>query len=90
MVDEARKIKYPPQWHARTGIREDGSFEIGSLPGGLKSSRCAAGHVSANGPSRFQMRYPQSTGSEPTTSPSPSAWSRPRLEVQVADDKEIP
>jgi len=51
----------PPQWHAWTTIREDGSFDIGSLPtGDLEIVALCNGFVSTNGPGQFpSMHYPQ-------------------------------
>ena len=82
----------PPQWHAWTAIREDGGFEIGSLPeGDLEIVALCSGYVSTNGPGQSKLRYPQkhrlgtndiaiTIGMEPTA----------RLEVQVSDDKGNP
>ncbi|WP_237712469.1 hypothetical protein, partial [Pedosphaera parvula] len=82
----------PPQWHAWTEVREDGSFEIGSLPSGdLEMVALCDGFVSTNGPGKFQMRYPQkhvlgtndltiTIGMEPTV----------RLKVLVTDDQGKP
>jgi hypothetical protein len=82
----------PPQWHAWTAIREDGGFELGSLPQGtLELVALCQGFVSTNGPGQFQIRYPQihqlgsndiavSIGMEATA----------RLEVRVTDDRGNP
>jgi hypothetical protein len=82
----------PPQWHAWTEVRGDGSFEIGSLPpGDLEVVALCNGFVSTNGPGKFQMRYPQkhvlgtndltiTIGMEPTV----------QLEVLVTDDQGKP
>jgi hypothetical protein len=82
----------PPQWHAWTTNREDGSFDFGSLPeGDLEIVVLCDGFVSTNGPGKFQMHYPQQhqlgtndlavrIGMEPTA----------RLEVTVLDDKGNP
>jgi hypothetical protein len=81
-----------PQWHAWTTIREDGSFEIDSLPAGdLEILALCDGYVSTNGPGKFKFRYPQkhvlgtndisiTIGMEPTA----------RLEVFVTDDQGKP
>ena len=77
----------PPQWHAWSDIKEDGSFAISSLPeGDLEIVAMCDGFVSTNGPGRSNMRYPQKysfgssnldlvIGMEPTA----------RLEVKVTD-----
>jgi hypothetical protein len=82
----------PPEWHAWRTIREDGSFEIESLPAGdLEIVALCHGFVSTNGPGQFKMRYPQkhvvgtndlaiTIGMEPTA----------RLEVRVTDEKGQP
>jgi len=80
----------PPQWHAWTAIRSDGTFDIGPLPAGvLEIVALCNGFVSTKGPGPSrQMRYPQkhvlgtndvniTMGLEPTAS----------LEVQVLDDQ---
>ncbi len=81
----------PPQWHAWTTIRDDGTFDVPSLPqGDLEIVALCAGFVSTNGPGQFKTvhRYPQKhvvrdkdlaiiVGMEPTA----------RLEVRVTDDK---
>ncbi len=83
---------YPPQWHAWTTVREDGNFEIPSLPqGDLEVLALCSGFVSTNGPGKFHMRYPQkhvlgtndlniTVGMEPTA----------RLEVRVTDNQGKP
>ena len=82
----------PPQWHGWAAVREDGNFEISSLPeGDLEIVALTDGFVSTNGPGQFQFRYPQkhslgtnditiTIGMEPTA----------RLEVLVTDDKGHP
>lgn len=82
----------PPQWHAWTRIREDGNFEISSLPQGeLEIVALCHGYVSTNGPGRSNLRRPQkhrlgtndiaiTMGMERTA----------RLEVQVTDDQGHP
>lgn len=83
----------PPQWHAWTSIREDGSFDIGSLPAGeLEIVALCNGFVSTNGPGQSpSMHYPQklllgtndvtiTIGMERTAC----------LEVEVLDDKGNP
>jgi hypothetical protein len=51
----------PPQWHAWTPVRADGSFELASLPEGeLEIVALCNGFVSTNGPGQFRgMHYPQ-------------------------------
>lgn len=82
----------PPQWHAWAAVREDGGFEIPSLPqGDLEVLALCNGFVSTNGPGKFHMRYPQkhvlgtddlniAIGMEPTA----------RLEVRVTDNQGKP
>ena len=82
----------PPEWHAWTPVREDGTFEISSLPpGDLEIVALCDGFVSTNGPGQFQLRYPQThvlgandrtitIGMEPTA----------RLEVEVSDGQGDP
>lgn len=82
----------PPQWHAWATNREDGSFDLGSLPeGDLEIVVLCNGFVSTNGPGKFRFHYPQkhllgtndlaiTIGMEPTA----------RLEVRVTDDKGNP
>jgi hypothetical protein len=82
----------PPQWHAWTQVKEDGTFSISSLPpGDLEILAMCDGFVSTNGPGMFKMRYPQKhvldtndlnilVGMEPTA----------RLEVTVTDEKGRP
>ena len=82
----------PPTWHAWAKVRDDGGFEIASLPAGdLEIVALCDGFVSTNGPGKFGMRYPQKhllatndiaviLGMEPTA----------RLEVFVSDDKGKP
>jgi hypothetical protein len=82
----------PPQWHAWAAVREDGSFEIPSLPqGDLEVVALCNGFVSTNGPGKFHFRYPQkhvlgaddldiTIGMEPTA----------RLEVRVTDNQGKP
>lgn len=82
----------PPQWHGCGAVREDGSFEIASLPeGDLEIVALCNGYVSTNGPGQTRMHYPQkhvlstndlaiTIGMEPTA----------RLEVRVTDDKGKP
>ena len=82
----------PPTWHAWAKVRDDGGFEIASLPAGdLEIVALCDGFVSTNGPGQFKMRYPQKhvlatndiairLGMEPTA----------RLEVFVSDEKGKP
>lgn len=82
----------PPEWHAWAKVRDDGGFEITSLPAGdLEIVALCGGFVSTNGAGKFGFRYPQnhllgtnditiSMGMEPTA----------RLEVFVSDDKGKP
>jgi hypothetical protein len=50
----------PPTWHAWSSIREDGTFEIGSLPEGkLEIVALCDGYVSTNGPGETTFHYPQ-------------------------------
>jgi hypothetical protein len=50
----------PPEWHAWSSIREDGTFEIGSLPEGkLELVALCDGYVSTNGPGTTGFHYPQ-------------------------------
>jgi len=51
----------PPQWHAWTSVRDDGTFEISSLPAGeLEIVALCNGFVSTNGPGQSpSMHYPQ-------------------------------
>ena len=79
----------PPQWHAWSAIREDGSFDISSLPeGDLEVVALCNGFVNTNGPGKYKFIYPQkyvlgtndlaiTVGMEPTA----------RLEVHVTDDQ---
>jgi len=83
----------PPQWHAWTTIRSDGTFDIGPLPAGeLEIVALCNGFVSTNGPGQFQrLRYPQkhvlgTNDVEITMGMEPTAY----LEVQVLDDKGNP
>jgi len=82
----------PPTWHAWAKVRDDGGFEIASLPAGdLEIVALCDGFVSTNGAGKFKFRYPQNhvlgtndlaitMGMEPTA----------RLEVFVSDDKGKP
>jgi len=83
----------PPEWHAWSNIRADGTFDISSLPeGDLEIVALCDGFVSTNGPGQFpSMHYPQkyllgtndldvTVGMEPTAS----------LEVRVNDDQGKP
>lgn len=82
----------PPQWHAWSVIREDGSFDINSLPeGDLEVVALCDGFVNTNGPGKYKFIYPQkyalgtndlaiTVGMEPTA----------RLEVHVMDDEAKP
>jgi hypothetical protein len=82
----------PPEWHAWTTNREDGSFEFTNLPpGDLEIIALCQGFVSTNRPVAPQFRHPQkhllgtndlsiTVGMEPTA----------RLEVLVTDDKGNP
>jgi len=87
--DGQQPANSPPDWHAWTEVRPDGSFELHGLPEGqLELVAVCDGFVSTNGPGQFPtMHYPQkfslSTGDldvvlgmEPTAS----------LEVMVQDD----
>jgi hypothetical protein len=50
----------PPQWHAWTEAREDGSFRFASLPPGfLEISAICDGYISTNGPGQSGLRHPQ-------------------------------
>jgi hypothetical protein len=77
----------PPQWHAWSSIREDGTFEISSMPeGDLEVVVLCAGFVSTNGPGRQGTRAPQkydlgTNDLSITVGMKPTA----RLEVQVLD-----
>lgn len=78
----------PPQWHTWSEIREDGTFDIPSLPeGDLEVVVICRGYISTNGPGTTFMGYPQKhlmgtndlsivVGMEKTA----------RLEVHVSDD----
>ncbi len=82
----------PPEWHAWTTNREDGTFEFDSLPpGDLEILALCQGFVSTNRPIAPQFRHPQkhllgtnelfiTVGMEPTV----------RLEVIVTDDQGAP
>jgi hypothetical protein len=76
----------PPQWHGWSSVREDGSFEIPSLPeGDLEVVALCAGFVSTNGLASG-IRAPQkydlgSNDLSITVGMKPTA----RLEVQVLD-----
>ena len=82
----------PPQWHAWSAIREDGSFDLSSLPEGeLEVVALCNGFVNTNGPGKYKFIYPQkyvlgtndlaiTVGMEPTA----------RLEVRVMDDQGKP
>ena len=74
----------PPQWHAWTAIREDGSFEIASLPQGvLELVALCQGFVSTNYPQKYPVVTNDITvtiGMEPTA----------RLEIRVTDDRGNP
>jgi hypothetical protein len=52
---------WPPTWHAWSRIREDGTFDIGSLPEGtLEIVALCDGYVSTNGPGQVSsFHYPQ-------------------------------
>lgn len=82
----------PPNWHDWAPVREDGSFEIHSLPAGdLEILAICNGYVSTNGPGRIGMRYPQKhvLGSNDISiviGMEPTAW----LRVMVTDDKGNP
>ena len=77
----------PPQWHAWSTVKEDGSFTISSLPeGDLEIVAMCDGFVSTNGPGQHRMRYPQkhsvsSNDLDVTIGMEPTA----RLEVKVTD-----
>ena len=50
----------PPQWHAWTEAREDGTFRFASLPPGfLEISAICDGFISTNGPGQSSLRHPQ-------------------------------
>ena len=83
----------PPEWHTWATVRDDGAFELSSLPEGqLEIVALCDGFVSTNGPGQFPgMHYPQkhalgtndltlTIGMEPTAC----------LEVQVSDDQGRP
>jgi hypothetical protein len=82
----------PPQWHAWSNIRQDGTFDLSSLPeGNLEVVVLCDGFVSTNGPGMFKMVYPQKhvLGTNDlaiTVGMMPAA----RLEVYVTDDKGKP
>src|SRR6185503_5697530 len=82
----------PPQWHAWTTVKEDGTFAIDNLPAGdLEILALCGGFVSTNGPGKSGFRYPQkhllSTNDlEITIGMEPTA----RLEVTVHDEKGRP
>ncbi|MEO7300110.1 MAG: hypothetical protein ABI042_16215 [Verrucomicrobiota bacterium] len=82
----------PPEWHAWTTNREDGSFEFTSLPpGDLELVALCQGFVSISGPGTRGFRYPQkhllgTNGLTVTIDMEPTA----RLEVLVTDDKGNP
>jgi len=84
--------KQPPEWHAWTPVRPDGSFEFASLPSGdLEIAAICQGFINANGPGKFSMHYPQkhSIGAadlDLTIGMQPTA----RLEVMVVDEKGKP
>ena len=70
----------PPDWHAFTSVREDGSFDISSLPAGdLELVALCDGFVSTNGPGSFQactiLRKRSLTR---MTCRSPLEWSPPQ------------
>jgi len=52
---------WPPTWHAWSSIREDGTFDVGSLPEGkLEIVALCDGYVSTNGPGQTpSFHYPQ-------------------------------
>lgn len=87
-----RPPQYPPQWHSWSPIREDGTFEITSLPpGDLELVAICDGFINTNGPGKYNFHYPQqftlgtndldiTLGMEPTAS----------LQVHVTDDKGHP
>jgi len=82
----------PPEWHAWAKVRDDGGFEIASLPpGDLEIVALCDGFISTNGTGKFNFRYPQNhvlgtndlaitIGMEPTA----------RLEVSVLDNEGKP
>lgn len=82
----------PPQWHAWTTNREDGSFEFADLPpGDLEIVALCQGFVSTSSPGTAGFRHPQkhrlgTNGLSITIGMEPTA----RLEVIVTDDKGTP
>ena len=82
----------PPQWHAWTRVREDGTFEIGPLPNGeLEVVAICNGFVSVIGPGQHSFRYPQkhvlkTNDIEITIDMEPTV----RLELTVLDDQGRP
>jgi len=56
----AKQQASPPQWHAWSAVKDDGSFAISALPDGdLEIVAMCDGFVSTNGPGQFHFRYPQ-------------------------------
>jgi len=91
--DGEKSANYPPDWHAWSEVRPDGSFDIRALPQGqLELVAVCDGFVSTNGPGQFpSMHYPQkfslSTNDlDVTVGMEPTAW----LEVLVRDDQDKP
>src|SRR6185503_17181664 len=83
----------PPEWHAWSEVRDDGSFEIASLPqGDLEIVALCDGYVSTNGPGQFpHMHYPQKYSLD-TNDLSVTVGMMPTaaLEVTVTDDQGKP
>jgi hypothetical protein len=82
----------PPQWHAWSTIKEDGTFAIDNLPeGDLEILALCGGFVSTNGPGTFGFRYPQkhllsTNGLDIIVGMEPTA----RLEVTLRDEQGRP
>jgi len=80
------------RWHAWSPVREDGGFEISSLPKGeLEIVAMCDGFISTNGPGNGRMRYPQkhvlgSDGLSIIVGMEETAV----LQVWLKDDKGIP
>ena len=81
-----------PRWHAWSPIREDGSFEIRSLPEGeLEVVALSDGFISESGPGVSRMLYPQthSIGSNDLTI-TVEMQQTACLEVWIKDDHGLP
>ncbi len=81
---------WPPDWHAWSSVREDGTFELGSMPEGqLEIVALCDGYVSTNGQGQSSIfHYPQAytigTNNLNITITMEATCS---LEVKVADDR---